>query len=96
MYLKKASGPRAVTLPDGTVFTLADLPGPDTSRWVASRKAKVVTGVCHGLISRDEALRRYDLSEEELDGWMRALAKHGPAALKTTQLRRYTHPRVDL
>lgn len=96
MYLKKATGPRAVTLPDGTVFTLADLPGPDTARWVASRKARVVTGVSHGLISRDEAIRRYDLSEEELESWMAAVAHHGPAALKTTQLRRFMHPKVEM
>ncbi|MGR3371556.1 MAG: DUF1153 domain-containing protein, partial [Pseudooceanicola nanhaiensis] len=36
MYLKKVNGPRAVTLPDGTVFSRADLPPPETARWVAS------------------------------------------------------------
>ncbi|MFB2531815.1 DUF1153 domain-containing protein [Paracoccus sp. p4-l81] len=91
MYLKKSAGPRAVTLPDGTVFTLADLPEADTRRWVASRKARVVTGVTHGLISRDEAIRRYDLSEEEFDGWVLAVHRHGPAALRATQLRKYMH-----
>ena len=67
MYLKKVEGPRAVTLPDGTVFSRADLPPPDTRRWVASRKLAVVLGVAHGLISRAEALRIYGLSDEELD-----------------------------
>ncbi len=38
MYLKRVDGPRAVTLPDGKVMTRADLPPPDTTRWVASRK----------------------------------------------------------
>lgn len=91
MYLKKTAGPRAVTLPDGTVFTLADLPQADTRRWVASRKARVVTGVEHGLISREEAIRRYDLSEEELDGWLCALRRHGTAGLKVTQVQRLAH-----
>ena len=45
----------------------ADLPPPDTRRWVASRKLAVVLGVAHGLISRAEALRIYGLSDEELD-----------------------------
>lgn len=91
MYLKKSAGPRAVTLPDGTVFTLADLPEAETRRWVASRKARVVTGVEHGLISREEAIRRYDLSEEEFEGWTAALRRHGPAGLKITQVQRLTH-----
>ena len=65
MFLKKVEGPRAVTLPDGTVLSLADLPPAATQRWVASRKATVVRGVVYGLISKDEALQRYDLSEEE-------------------------------
>ena len=28
MFLKKVDGPRAVTLPDGSVLTVADLPPP--------------------------------------------------------------------
>ena len=28
MFLKKIDGPRAVTLPDGTIMTRADLPVP--------------------------------------------------------------------
>ena len=58
MYLKKVDGPRAVTLPDGTVMTRADLPAPGTRRWVASRKAAVVRAVRHGLMSRAEALEQ--------------------------------------
>ena len=54
-------GPRAVTLPDGTVMTRADLPPQTTKRWVASRKAAVVRGVLYGLIPQSEALRLYNL-----------------------------------
>ena len=67
MYLKKANGPRTVTLTDGTILSHADLPPPNTYRWVASRKAVVVDAVVHRLITRKEALQRYELSEEELD-----------------------------
>jgi len=89
MYLRKVQGPRAVTLPDGSVMTRADLPPPETSRWVASRKAAVVRGVNAGLITRAEALERYNLSDEEFDSWCLAVARHGEKALKTTRLQSY-------
>jgi hypothetical protein len=88
MYLKRVDGPRAVTLPDGTVMTRADLPPPDTLRWVASRKAAVIRAVVHGLITREEALARYALSGEEYEEWVRAVAAHGEAGLKVTALQR--------
>ena len=84
MYLKKVAGKRAVQLPDGTVMTRADLPPPDTRRWVASRKLMVVRGVLYGLIERDEALDRYGLSEEEFQEWVTALYTHGADGLKAT------------
>ena len=89
MYLKKASGPRAVTLDDGTVLSLADLPAPDTKRWVASRKAAVVRAVEGGLISKEEACEMYSLSEEELAAWHLAVERHGESALKATSIQRY-------
>lgn len=92
MYLRKVDGPRAVTLPDGTVMTRADLPPATTVRWVASRKAAVVRGVLYGLIGRSEALSRYGLSEEEFQSWIKAVAEHGEAALKATALKNYRQP----
>lgn len=89
MYLKKVDGPRAVTLPDGTVMTRADLPDPATRRWVASRKMSVVKAVMHGLIPLKEVLDTYELSEEEFHSWQMAVEKHGPNALKTTSLQKY-------
>ncbi|WP_333714606.1 CtrA inhibitor SciP [Yoonia sp.] len=92
MYLRKVDGPRSVTLPDGSVLTRADLPASDTRRWVASRKAVVIKAVTHGLITRQEALERYALSEDELDEWEAAMAQHGEAALKATALQKYRQP----
>lgn len=94
MFLKKASGPRTVDLPDGGVLSLADLPAPDT-RWVASRKATVVRAVIHDLITREAALQRWQLSEEELDSWITAHAQHGPQALKVTSLQKYRQSMED-
>lgn len=91
MYLKKIEGPRAVTLADGTILTRADLPPPETRRWVASRKALVVRAVAAGLLPLEEALERYELSEEEFGFWREAIEKHGEVGLKVTAIQRYRH-----
>jgi hypothetical protein len=89
MYIKRVEGPRAVTLQDGTVLTLADLPARETRRWVASRKAIVIRAVDAGLLTREAALERYDLSEEEFDLWQKAVKRYGLNALKVTALQKY-------
>ena len=70
-------------------MTRADLPPADTSRWVASRKAAVVHAVESGLISAEEAMATWHLSEEELACWRAAVTEHGAGALKATTLQRY-------
>ena len=92
MYLRKVDGPRSVTLPDGTIMTRADLPAQNTRRWVASRKAAVVKAVHAQLISREEALEMFSLSEDEFSSWETAVKDHGLDALKTTTLQRYRQP----
>lgn len=89
MFLKKIDGPRAVTLPDGAVMTRADLPPPETRRWVASRKANVVKAVTYGLITLKEALERYNLSDEEFELWRSAVEVHGESALKVTAIQKF-------
>ncbi len=89
MYLKKVDGPRRVTLPDGSILSRADLPPPDTRRWVASRKAVVVMAVMHGLITQTEAQERYALSEEEFTLWRQAVEQHGVKALRVTSIQKY-------
>ena len=92
MYLKKVNGPRAVTLTNGTIMTRADLPDPSTRRWVASRKAAVVRAISADLISREDALKQYELSEKELDAWHVAVEHYGEVALKATMIQRYRQP----
>ncbi|PSL17390.1 DUF1153 domain-containing protein [Shimia abyssi] len=92
MYLKKVEGPRCVTLPDGKVMSRADLPDTGTKRWVASRKAAVVRGVAYGLITQEEALELYGLSEEEFGEWVSAATLHGIDALKATAVQKYRQP----
>jgi hypothetical protein len=89
MYLKRETGPRMVTLADGSTLSRADLPDRSTRRWVASRKALVVRGVEAGLITAAEACQMYSLSEEELSSWRSALADHGAQALRATSIQNY-------
>jgi hypothetical protein len=62
-----------ITGPNGNVLTIADLPSRKTRRWVRRRKAEVVLAVEGGLLSLDEACRRYDLTVEEFSSWQCAL-----------------------
>ena len=68
---------------------VADLPSPDTKRWVVRRKAVVVHAVRNGSISLQEACRRYRLSVEEFLAWQRAIDTHGVAGLRVTRLQIY-------
>ncbi len=73
-------------------MTLADLPPRDTARWVSRRKASVVAAVHGGLISLDDACRRYRLSLEEYLSWERALQRHGTPGLRITHAQEYRDP----
>lgn len=68
---------------------LADLPPPETKRWVIRRKAAVVTAVRRGVLSLEEACARYRLSVEEFTSWQRLIERHGMAGLRTTRLQDY-------
>ena len=72
--------------PDGEKMTLADLPPPGIRRWVPRRKARVVAAVEGGLISPEEAYRRYEISEEEYISWRDHLLRHGLRGLCVTRL----------
>jgi hypothetical protein len=65
------------------------LPPPDTKRWVPRRKAMIVNAVRHGVMSLEEACRRYELSVEELVSWQRAIETHGVSGLRVTRLQIY-------
>ncbi|QDL92250.1 DUF1153 domain-containing protein [Paroceanicella profunda] len=89
MYIKRVNGPVFATGLNGEVITRSDLPPADTKRWVARRKAAVVAAVNGGLITAEEACRRYALSMEELDAWRDAVARHGARALRVTTMQTF-------
>src|SRR5262249_54350609 len=61
-------------------------PPPNTTRWVVRRKAAVIAAVRSGRITLEEALRRYQLTEEEYRYWERAFEQHGLPGLRATRL----------
>jgi len=69
-----------------------ELPPPNTKRWVVRRKAAVVAAVQGGRITLEEALRRYQLTEEEFRAWQRAYDTHGLPGLRATRLQQYRTP----
>ncbi|MGE0735281.1 MAG: DUF1153 domain-containing protein [Alphaproteobacteria bacterium] len=85
----KPRRPTTVIGPDGLPISIADLPDPNTTRWVIRRKAKVVAAVRGGLISLEEACNRYRLSVEEFLSWQRKIERHGLPGLRVTRTQEY-------
>jgi hypothetical protein len=83
---RSASGEKRVIGPTGRPLTPADLPAPDTTRWVVRRKAEVVAAVRGGLLSLDDACARYSLSVSEFLSWEQAIDRHGMAGLLAKRL----------
>src|SRR5436190_9710407 len=70
---------------DGRRLTLADLPSPDTTRWVVQRKAEVIAVVRGGLLSLEEACSRYALNSNEYLTWQHCIDSFGLAGLRATR-----------
>jgi Protein of unknown function (DUF1153) len=73
----------------GPIASVDSLPPPDTKRWVIRRKAEVVAAVRGGILSLEEACRRYTLSIEEFLSWQRLVESHGLPGLRVTRLQDY-------
>lgn len=85
----KVSHSSYVPGPDGTPLTVADLPPPNTKRWVIRRKAIVVAAIDGGLISLEEACERYTLTVEEFMSWQRSIEAYGLPGLRITRIQHY-------
>jgi len=79
----------------GPIASLDSLPPPDTKRWVIRRKAEVVAAVRAGVISLEEACRRYTLSIEEFLSGQRVVESHGLPGLRVTRLQDYREQDKD-
>ncbi len=74
---------------------LEELPPPETKRWVIRRKAAVVAAVRRGVLTLEDACKRYRLSAEEFSSWQRLIERHGLPGLRTTRLQDYRQPAND-
>lgn len=83
---RKNYRPERVIGPLGESLTLENLPATNTPRWTPRRKAEVVAAVAGGLLSFDEACRRYSLSTEEFRSWQRAMDHTGMKGLRVTRV----------
>jgi hypothetical protein len=84
-----ARRPQQVPGPFGRMIGMADLPPPDTRRWVVRRKAEVVAAIAGGLLTDAEACHRYRLSPEELDLWRDSIERAGVPGLRVTRIQLY-------
>ena len=87
MFPKKSKGPSVIRLISGDVFSVADLPPVTLKRWTASRKRAVVRAVIYNIITAQEAIDAYALSQEEFNAWLARCADHGEDALKETKIK---------
>jgi hypothetical protein len=75
--------------PPADASGLDALPPLDTTRWVARRKAAVLTAIGAGQLSRADACARYGISEAELRLWERAVECAGVPGLRVTRVQIY-------
>lgn len=75
--------------PGGYRYLVAELPEPETKRWVPRRKAQVVAAVRSGALSLDEACERYALTVEEFLSWQRAIDRFGLPGLRISHAQDY-------
>lgn len=88
MAVKVTNKPKAVMGPT-RFMTLADLPDPNTKRWVSRRKAEVLHAVAGGLLTKAEAMRRYNLTDAEWAEWKTHYNEHGLPGLRATRVQQY-------
>jgi len=89
LYAVAKNLPNGVAKSDGEPISISDLPSPDTIRWTIRRKAAVVAGVRKGLITIEDACKRYRLSTDEFLSWQRLIDRHGLRGLRATRIQDY-------
>jgi Protein of unknown function (DUF1153) len=65
---------------------IAELPSPGLLRWTPRCKLGVLNALEHGLLTLEEACRRFGLTPGEIEEWRGGFRRFGRAGLKTTTL----------
>ena len=84
---------RSPDLVQSGIDPLQDLPSPETRFWVPRHKAAVVSAVRRGMLSIDDACKRYMLTEEEFYSWEAAFNQYGVVGLRASPRERRKVPR---
>lgn len=63
------------------------------TRWTARRKLAVLGEVKAGILSREEALSRYGLTDAELASWESMYDAHGIVGLSATKIQAFRRER---
>jgi hypothetical protein len=79
---------KSIIGPNGRPLTLGDLPPVKPTRWFPAHKANVVAAVRGGLLTADQACKRYKLTAEEFSIWLEAFDTHGTMGLKVAHVTR--------
>jgi hypothetical protein len=82
---KTKSRLKAVMGPVGDSISMATLPASDTARWTVRRKAEVLMAIAGGLLTINQAKKRYNLSNDELAAWRDAVERSGVMGLRATK-----------
>lgn len=89
MLRKRPVSNEHIARDQSNAVSLDDLPPMNTERWVIRRKAEVVQGVRAGLLTAEEACKRYNLSSDEFASWESLIDRHGVPGLRTTRIQQY-------
>ena len=72
---------------------LRHLPAPEERHWLPRHKAAVVAAVRSGVLSLEEASKRYMLNDEEFHSWKEAIDRNGLMGLQASPRERRRAPR---
>jgi hypothetical protein len=85
---------KTIAGPNGRPLTLGDLPPVKPTRWFPTHKADIVVAVRGGLMTAEQACKRYKLTIEEFALWQNAFESHGIAGLRVARAKR--EPKLGL
>lgn len=87
--MAKKTKTNMVVGPTARYLTLDDLPDPKTKRWVPRRKAEVIHAVRGGLLTKEAAMKTYNLTNSEYAEWEAQYDTYGMSGLRVTHLQSY-------
>lgn len=66
-----------------------------TRRWTMYKKAVVLHAIERGHMSKEDAVREYSISKEELESWSRLIKRFGIKGLRQTKIQEYRGRKIS-